>query len=403
MRTSPEGTIETAQIWKRFRADRHSRYLQDEFVRLGERLTGRRESTRWRWALSGIDFAVEPGSSVGLIGVNGSGKTTLLKIINQVMYPTVGRVQTSGRIGALVAISAGIHPNLSGRENIMLTASFMGLSRKEAAARFDEIVAFAELENAIDRQAKYYSMGMQARLGFGVAAFLEPAILLVDEVLAVGDAAFQQRCLDRMRYVLSQGTTLVFVSHDLATVEATCARCVWLSDGKVVEDGPARDVLSSYRGSAQTGGEISIRPGGPVALHRVEVKAPESLSVQSNGPLVVELDFESENPHRAWVYLGVSEGTATPIFLVNPGRETLFERGRRLKIECEIDRLPLPKGRFYVWVGVYERNRHGPELFPWQAVAEFDVFGPRLDEAPRAVVRLAPLQLKSSWNVEEGV
>ena len=132
----------------------------------------------------------------------------------------------------------------------MLTASFMGLSRKEAAARFDEIVAFAELENAIDRQAKYYSMGMQARLGFGVAAFLEPAILLVDEVLAVGDAAFQQRCLDRMRYVLSQGTTLVFVSHDLATVEATCARCVWLSDGKVVEDGAARDVLSSYRGSA---------------------------------------------------------------------------------------------------------------------------------------------------------
>ena len=114
MRTSPEGTIETAQIWKRFRADRHSRYLQDELVRLGERLTGRRESTRWRWALSGIDFAVEPGSSVGLIGVNGSGKTTLLKIINQVMYPTVGRVRTSGRIGALVAISAGIHPNFPG-------------------------------------------------------------------------------------------------------------------------------------------------------------------------------------------------------------------------------------------------------------------------------------------------
>ena len=177
MQTSPEGTIRTEQLWKRFRADRRSRYLQDEIGRFAERLTGRHESTRWRWALRGIDFAVEPGSSVGLVGVNGSGKTTLLKIINQVMYPTVGRVQTNGRIGALVAISAGIHPNLTGRENVMLTASFMGLTRKQAAARFDEIVSFAELEDAIDRQAKYYSMGMQARLGFGVAAFLEPTTI----------------------------------------------------------------------------------------------------------------------------------------------------------------------------------------------------------------------------------
>ena len=400
MRTSPEGTIHTEQIWKRFRADRKTRYLADEIGRLGELLRGRRESTRWRWALHGIDFSVQPGGSVGLIGINGSGKTTLLKIINQVMYPTVGRVQTNGRIGALVAISAGIHPNLTGRENVMLTASLMGLSRKQAAARFDEIVSFAELEDAIDRQAKYYSMGMQARLGFGVAAFLEPAILLVDEVLAVGDAAFQQRCLDRMRYVLSQGTTLVFVSHDLATVEATCARCVWLSEGRIRADGPTRDVLGAYRGSAQTGGEIALGAGGPIVLHDIAVRTPDSATVQSNGVLEIELDLESEDEHRAWVYVGVSEGTATPIFLVNPGRETLFERGRRLKLQCVIDRLPLPKGRFYVWAGVYERNRHGPELFPWQAVAQFDVYGPRLDEAPRAVVRLAPLQLLSSWNLE---
>ena len=388
------------QLWKRFRADHTARYLQDELGRLSERLTRRRESTRWRWALRGVDFSVQPGSSVGLIGINGSGKTTLLKIINQVMYPTVGRVQTNGRIGALVAISAGIHPNLTGRENIMLTASLMGLSRKQAGARFDEIVSFADLDDAIDRQAKYYSMGMQARLGFGVAAFLEPAILLVDEVLAVGDAAFQQRCLDRMRYVLSQGTTLVFVSHDLATVEATCARCVWLSDGQIRADGPTREVLGAYRGSTQTGGKIALEAEGPVVLHDVVVRTPESPTVQSNGVLEIDLELESEEAYRAWVYVGVSEGTATPIFLVNPGRETLFERGKRLKMQCLIDRLPLPKGRFYVWAGVYERNRHGPELFPWQAVAQFDVYGPRLDETPRAVVRLAPVQLQSSWNLE---
>ena len=402
MQTLPEGTIQTVQIWKRFRADRRARYLQDEIGRLGERLKRQRESTRWRWALSGIDFSAEPGSSVGLIGINGSGKTTLLKIINQVMYPTVGRVQTKGRIGALVAISAGIHPNLTGRENVMLTASLMGLSRKQATARFDEIVSFADLEDAIDRQAKYYSMGMQARLGFGVAAFLEPAILLVDEVLAVGDAAFQQRCLDRMRYVLSQGTTLVFVSHDLATVEATCARCVWLSDGRIRADGPTRDVLGEYRGSDQTGGEIALNAAGPLVLHNVVVRTPESATVQSNGVLEIELDLESDNEYRAWVYVGVSEGTAAPMFLVNPGRETLFERSGRLKMRCVIDRLPLPKGRFYVWAGVYERHRHGPELFAWQAVAQFDVYGPRLDEAPRAVVRLAPLQLVSSWDLVRG-
>ena len=400
MPTSPEGAIRTVQVWKRFRADRRTRYFRDELGRLAERLTGRRESDRWRWALQGIDFAVEPGSSVGLVGVNGSGKTTLLKIINQVMYPTIGRVETNGRIGALIAISAGIHPNLTGRENIMLTASFLGLSRKQAAARFDEIVAFAELEHAIDRQAKYYSMGMQGRLGFGVAAFLEPSILLVDEVLAVGDAAFQQRCLDRMRHVLSQGTTLVFVSHDLASVEATCSRTLWMSRGQVVQDGPTRDVLSAYRGSSETGGEISTGGDGPIVVRQATVRTPGLSMVQSNGALEVELELESNSAHRAWVYLGVGEGTAAPIFLVNPGRETMFEPGGRTTIRCEIDQLPLPKGRFYLWAGVYEHTRNGAELLPWRAVAQFDVYGPRLDEAPRAIVRLAPVQLVSNWSIE---
>ena len=402
MQTSPEGTIRTVQIWKRFRADRRSRYLRDELGRLAERLTGRRESDRWRWVLQGIDFAVEPGSSVGLVGVNGSGKTTLLKIINQVMYPTIGRVETNGRIGALIAISAGIHPNLTGRENIMVTASFLGLSRKQAAARFDEIVAFAELEQAIDRQAKYYSMGMQARLGFGVAAFLEPAILLVDEVLAVGDAAFQQRCLDRMRHVLSQGTTLVFVSHDLASVEATCSRTVWLSNGQgrrrrfdarraervpwIFRDG-RRDRRSARR--------------VPFAFARVAVQSPGLSMVQSNGALEVELELESNGAYRAWVYLGVGEGTAAPIFLVNPGRETLFERRPPHNDPMRDRPAPAPEGAV-LSVGRSLRAHPSRAGAPaWQAVAQFDVYGPSLDGAPRAIVRLAPLQLVSSWSIEQ--
>ena len=165
------------------------------------------------------------------MGANGAGKSTLLKLMARVMYQTAGQVDIAGRVGALIDIRAGMAPLLTGRENIYFTGTLMGLKRKEIARRFDEIVEFAGLESAVDRQVKHYSWGMQMRLGFGVAAYLEPDVLLVDEVLAVGDATFQQRCLERMRYVLNQGTTLVFVSHDLPAIEATCTNAMWLDEG----------------------------------------------------------------------------------------------------------------------------------------------------------------------------
>jgi ABC-2 type transport system ATP-binding protein len=337
---------------------------------------------------------------VGLVGANGSGKTTLLKVLNRVMYPTVGRVRVTGRVGALIALSASIHPNLTGRENITLTGSLMGLRRRQVAERFDEIVAFAELEHAIDRQAKYYSSGMQMRLGFGVAAFLEPSVLLVDEVLAVGDASFQQRCLDRMRQVLGLGTTLVFVSHDLAAVEATCTRGVWLDEGVIRADGPVRDVLSSYRADVEADAHTSSRRDGRVALTRVGMKSSDGGLPRSNAPLDIDFTFESADQYRAWVYVGVSEGTAAPIFLLNPGRETLLGPGET-KLHCSISELPLPRGRFYLWAAVYERRTDGPELLAWQPVTHFDVYGPDLDRAPTAVVRLAPLSVASSWSLED--
>ena len=181
----------------------------------------------------------EPGEAIGLIGANGSGKTTLLRLVNRVMYPYAGRVSVHGRVGALIEIRAGLHPELRGSENIYFFGSLLGLRRSEIAAHFDDIVAFAELEHAIDRQVKFYSSGMQMRLGFAAASFLDPAILLVDEVLAVGDSAFQQRCLARLRDLLIAGTTLVFVSHDLAAVEATCRRAIWLDAGVVRAEGSA--------------------------------------------------------------------------------------------------------------------------------------------------------------------
>jgi ABC-type polysaccharide/polyol phosphate transport system ATPase subunit len=303
----PDGTIEAVEVWKRFRADQRKPRLRDEIERMNNRMRGQSERG-FRWALRDIEFGVEPGGSIGLIGPNGSGKSTLLKILTRVMYPTAGGLNVQGRVGAMIEVRSGIHPDLTGRENVYLMGSLMGLSRKRVAERFDEIVAFAELEQAIDRQVKFYSSGMQMRLGFGVAAFLEPDVLLVDEVLAVGDAAFQQRCLDRMRLVLSQGTTLVLVSHDLAAVEATCRRGVWLQDGVVRADGPIRDVLSSYRASVESGAELAARVDGRLRIEHVSVQTPAGGTAHTNEPLEIDLCLTGNEQVNAWVYVGISEG-----------------------------------------------------------------------------------------------
>jgi ABC-type polysaccharide/polyol phosphate transport system ATPase subunit len=394
----PDGSIVATDIWKRFRADRRRAFFQDEVARLGDRFRGR-TGTSWRWVLRDIEMDIAPGESVGLIGANGSGKTTLLKILTRVMYPTAGTIDVRGRIGALIAISAGIHPNLTGRENVMLTGSLMGLSRRDVAARFDDIVGFAELGHAIDRQAKFYSAGMLTRLGFGVAAFLEPDVLLVDEVLAVGDASFQQRCLDRMREVLQQGTTLVLVSHDLAAVEATCKRGYWLHNGETVADGPVRDVLRAYRESVDRPVEGMRRIEGRIRVEGVRVVGGEGDLVHADNNVEIELTLDADAAHRAWLYLGVTEGTASPIFVVSPGRELPLQPGRNV-VRCSVDRLPLPRGRFYLWVGAYEGSTDGPELVGWQSALPFDVYGPELDEAPIAVMRLSPVQVSSSWSLE---
>jgi ABC-2 type transport system ATP-binding protein len=275
----------------------------------------------------------------------------------------------------------------------------MGLKRRDVARRFDEIVAFAELEHAVDRQVKYYSSGMQMRLGFGVAAHLEPDVLLVDEVLAVGDATFQQRCLDRIRQVLAEGTTLLFVSHDLAAVEATCANGMWLHNGEAQVIGPIREVLTAYRGAVE--GEAKGRPkiAGVLRIPTIETSAVDGGLAKTGERFDVTLDIESDESYRAWIYLGVSEGAATPIFLLNPGRETLIDPGTT-SVTCSIPSLPLPAGTYYVWGGVYRNWTNGEELIAWQPLIQFQVYGPELDAAPRAVVRLSPLHVESDWAIE---
>jgi ABC-type polysaccharide/polyol phosphate transport system ATPase subunit len=389
---SPSGEIRSVHVWKRFRTDRRRMLLRDELQRLNRRLRG--EGTGWRWALRDVNLAVQPGESIGLVGANGSGKTTLLKILSQVMYPFAGRVEVGGRVGALIEVRQGIHPDLTGRENVYITGSLLGLRRKEVARRFDDIVVFAELEDAIDRQVKFYSSGMQMRLGFAVAAFLEPDVLLVDEALAVGDAAFQQKCLERMRQVLAQGTTLVLVSHDFAAVEATCDRGVWLRHGLVEADGPIRPVLGQYRRSIEEAAENMGGVTGVVRLVKAEATAGRDATPSTDGRLDITLVVDSEAPRTGRVFVGISEGPAAPIFVV---RKDVHLGSGETTVRCVIPRLPLPRGRFYVWTGIYDAP--GMELLPWHPAAHVDVTGPDLDEAPRAIARLSPVHVAAQWEV----
>ncbi|WP_377272541.1 ABC transporter ATP-binding protein [Peterkaempfera sp. SMS 1(5)a] len=393
-RELPDGTIRTEHVWKRFKADQQRMLLRDKVEAVTRRLRGRRGED-WRWALRDINLHIEPGEAVGLIGSNGSGKSTLLKMLTRVMYPYAGDIDVRGRIGALIEIRAGIHPDLTGRENIYLFGALLGLKRREVAGRFDDIVEFARLNDAIDRQVKFYSSGMQMRLGFAVAAYLEPHVLLVDEVLAVGDAVFQQRCLDRMREVLDQGTTLVFVSHDLPAVESICTRGIWLDRGTVRVDAGIRDAMAGYRDSIEAQSEAGARTGEPLQLLKHEIRGSGRDNLLTDEPMVVDLFLGGDYRGDATLHLGVSEGTASPIFQIS--HEIRLDGADR-KVSCTIPRLPLPRGRYTLWAGVYSIGRtDGGTLMSWHSAGQFDVFGPMLDTPPRAVVLAAPVFVPHHW------
>ena len=203
------------------------------------------------WALRDVTFSVEPGQMVGLIGANGAGKSTLLQLLGGVGRPDTGTINSSGRIGAIFDLGAGFHPDLTGRENVYVSGVISGLSRNEVSERFDEIVAFAEAESYIDHPLRTYSTGMQMRLAFSVAVHINPDILLIDEVLAVGDMAFQSKCLNRIRGFKEQGCAVVLVSHDIKMVEDLCDEAIWLREGQVAAKGPVDVVIGQYQAEVQ--------------------------------------------------------------------------------------------------------------------------------------------------------
>ena len=392
----PDGTIEVEHVWKKFRADKTVPKFYDQVRRFGSSITsGSRHD--YRWVLKDVTLEVPPGGTLALIGINGSGKTTLLKIISQVTYQSAGRCSVQGRIGALLSVTSGIHPELTGKENIYLYGAVMGMGRQTIKTKFDEIVEFAGLSDAVNRKVKFYSMGMMMRLGFSIAAFLEPDILLVDEVLSVGDANFQQKCLKRIGEIVRAGTTLLYVSHDLASVEASCEKAVWLADAVVQASGPTRDVVGKYRAAVEQNAALTTSTEGVVQVLKCEIEASDGGQVRSECDLDVRLTLNSPEPNEANFFIGVSQGSAFPMFIVRYSGS--FPAGD-FEVTCRLHHLPLAKGRYSLWPAMSgHAGGKGKPLLPWRPVMSFDVMGPDSYSLPEGVMVMSPVYVGADWEV----
>jgi lipopolysaccharide transport system ATP-binding protein len=292
------------------------------------------------WALKDVSFEIHQGEVMGIIGRNGAGKSTLLKILSRITEPTEGKVRIAGRIGALLEVGTGFHPELTGRENTFLNGAILGMRRSEIERRFDEIVAFSEVEKFIDTPVKHYSSGMFLRLAFAVAAHLNPDILLVDEVLAVGDVRFQQKCLGKMESVSREGRTVVFISHNMPAVTRLCPRAILLDEGKVVMDGPTRDVISRYLGAdREISGTISWAspeeaPGDDVArLRSVRVMRADGETCglfTMREPIQLEITFWLlQDLYRAVPMIMVYNESGLCVFTTQAGHDPEYRRQTR--------------------------------------------------------------------------
>jgi ABC-type polysaccharide/polyol phosphate transport system ATPase subunit len=388
-----KGSVVVEHLWKRFRADRGRPRINDQLAKIGGRLTGKER--QFRWVLKDINLEVEPGGTMGLIGINGSGKSTLLKCLSHTMYQTAGRCETNGRLGALLEVRGGIHPLLSGRENIFMYGTILGLTRKQVSERFDTIVEFAEVADAIDRQVKYYSSGMQVRLGFAIASHLDADILLIDEVLAVGDANFQQKCLRRISEVVASGTTTLFVSHDLAAVEATCDQAIWLTESAVRAAGPTRDVLGQYRSAIEEQASLTTETEPTVQVLKVDVTGPDGGPAQSGESALARLVLSAPRQGKAKFAVGVSQGTAMPIFVV---RHEMTHPAGDFELRCTFRHLPIPQGHYSLWLAMVDSDDLHPAQ-AWRPVGSFDVFGPSAVRPPQGVMVLSPVYVDAEWDL----
>lgn len=331
------------------------------------------------WALRDATFQVEHGEVVGLIGRNGAGKTTLLKLLARITRPTEGRAEVTGRIGSLLEVGTGFHPELTGRENIFLNGAILGMHRREIQRKFDEIVSFAEVERFLETPVKHYSTGMYVRLAFAVAAHLEPEILLVDEVLAVGDVAFQKKCLGKMGEVARHGRTVIFVSHNMATILNLCSRGILLENGRVAADGPVAETTNLYLRSLRSDATQDLtrltdrRGKGRVRFTKVAFEDADARPTGqgvSGQPLVFALDYRAADQRplqNCRVAVAVYDSLGQALF--NCNSEVTHASALHLppsgRVRCRVDRLPLSQGQYHVAAFL----EVGREIEDWVEVA----------------------------------
>jgi ABC-2 type transport system ATP-binding protein len=390
----PPGEIVARGLGRRFKITlTPSRSLKEMILR--------RELPRTRelWALKDVDLRVQPGEAFGIVGRNGSGKSTLLKLLAGIFAPTTGALSVGGRVGSLIEIGAGFHPEFTGRENVYLNAAIYGLKRNYVDEHIGEILQFAELESFADVPVRTYSSGMYMRLGFSVAMHIHPNVLLLDEVLAVGDEAFQQKCYGKIGEFKRAGGTIVFVSHDPNAVERVCERAILLEEGRVLEDGPAHDVVRSYHrrlvtGAQEPGPALDGSGAERCRVHEVRAIAGDGAARErftEGEPMALEVWlYADESVDGAKVTVGFRDGNGRAV-----GSQTLTDvrlRAQRLeRLRLHFPGLPMREGRYYVDIGVGMRDGSA-ELALAERALELTVFGQDLGAS-------GPIRLGGTWEL----
>ncbi|HKH22939.1 MAG TPA: ABC transporter ATP-binding protein [Solirubrobacterales bacterium] len=413
---SSDVAVEVRGLGKRYEigADQGSYMLLTERVTQRVKSLGRRQPTEEFWALRDIDFELERGKTLGIIGHNGAGKSTLLKILSRITPPTEGEARLRGRVGALLEVGTGFHPELTGRENVFLNGAILNMKRQEIQRRFDEIVDFADIGPFIDTPVKRYSSGMQLRLAFSVAAHLEPEILIIDEVLSVGDLNFQQKCLGRMETASREGRTVVFISHNLPSVMNLCDEAIMLSEGRITATGRVADVIDHYVEDVSSDIERGLRDRknrfGNGKLRMVDARFERDgrvVDIPASGE-DFEIVFAFEK-HTKEALRGARFnfsihilGDGTPLLDLDSGitGTTFQEIPEHGEIRCRIDRCPLPAGQYYIDVRAdgagerYDAVHHAAEL----TVAGGDFYGS--GAAQDRIMDYRTVLVDHSWTME---
>ncbi|MFO7675572.1 MAG: ABC transporter ATP-binding protein [bacterium] len=383
----PVPIIEIAGVGKKYRIrGQRVRYLslRDEIARRAASVFRPRSSAPGRkedfWALRDISFSVNQGEAVGIIGRNGAGKSTLLKVLSQITPPTEGRVTMRGRVASLLEVGTGFHPELTGRENVFLNGAILGMTRAEVKRKFDEIVAFSEVEKFLDTPVKRYSSGMYVRLAFAVAAHLEPEILVVDEVLAVGDAAFQKKCLGKMGEVTRGGRTVLFVSHNLGSVQTLCSRGVLLHNGAIALLGGIEQTVASYlagmevKSSQELAGRTDRKGTGRARLVGLDIEAgisnPAALSTGGAARLAFRVSNVLPGMSLYFTIYNLRGHQVANFRSASPGPDDVLDPKLGTAIVCDIDELTLVPGRYRINAALLAG---GETLDHVEAAAVFDV------------------------------